>query len=270
MNKAPNASVARSIYNWTWIRSSCIFATCKNVLRHIESLVDHQTTITNIASDPHLGGYYVKESTDVVNYVGPTYAVGRLDYVFAWVSFFLSSFLSFFLSFFPSFFLSFRQKSCPGLHSTTTGPIITIRTPLESSQGVGVHWLCHLPDIWFQKRRNCPKLPDRPPPKILSRLTLGNYWPDYHDSKSTWKLSGCRCALVVSFAWFTIPKCPKLGKTAWSGILGGILTAHHSNWAPLGPTFCFRPLGAGHCLVRYLCRRTDVYLSMQQRNSACG
>ena len=31
------------------------------------------------------------------------------------------------------------------------------------------------------------------------------------------------------------------------------LHAHRSNWARLGPTFCFRPLGVGHCLV------TDYY-----------
>ena len=119
-----------------------------------------------------------------------------------------------------------RQKSFPGLHSATTGPIITIQKPLESSRAVGVHWLCHLPDFRFRNARNCPKLPDRPPPKILSGLTLGNYWPDYHDSKTTWKLSGCRCALAMSFARFPISKCPKLPKTARSATAKNLVRAY--------------------------------------------
>ena len=121
-----------------------------------------------------------------------------------------------------------RQKSCPGLHSATTGPITTIQTPLESSWAVGVHWLCHLPDFRFQNGRNCPKLPDRPPPKILSGLTLGNYWPDYPDSNTTWMLSGCRCALAMSFVWFPISKWPKMPKIGQMWHFLGVLTASSS------------------------------------------
>ena len=51
----------------TWIRFNRIFATCNNVPRrlHIESLKDHQTAITNIASDPHLGADGLEPTIDV-------------------------------------------------------------------------------------------------------------------------------------------------------------------------------------------------------------
>ena len=42
---------------------------------------------------------------------------------------------------------------CPGLYSTITGPNITIPKPLESSQALGVHWLCQFGPI-----SKCPKL----------------------------------------------------------------------------------------------------------------
>ena len=54
VNKAPNTSAPSSIYSWTWIRSSHLFATCSNVPRRLhKSSVDHKTTITNVTSDPH-------------------------------------------------------------------------------------------------------------------------------------------------------------------------------------------------------------------------
>ena len=127
-------------------------------------------------------------------YVGPTYAVGALHIVFAWFSFFL-------------------PKFGPELNSATNSRIITIQKPLESSRTVGVHWLCHLPDCWFQNGRNCPKLPDRPPQISCPGLHSATTGPIITIQKT---LESSR---AVGVHW---PKLPKTTRSATPKLLSGL------------------------------------------------
>ena len=166
-------------------------------------------------------------------------------------------------------------KSARSATAKITGPITTIQTPLESSRAVGVHWLCHLPNFRFQNGRKCPELPDRPPPKScpgLHSAITGPIIPIQTPLECSRAVGVHWLCHLSDFRFQNGRKCPNLGKCGifWASLLltlrsltaclplhrhstslplRSVTHAHRSNWAPLGPTFCFRPLGIGHCLV---------------------
>ena len=84
-------------------------------------------------------------------------------------------------------------KFCPDCISKTTGLIFMIPRPLESSRAVNVDWLGHFSEARNRSPESGQKMPNRAP-EILSGPYLRNYWADFHDFKTTGKLSGCRCA----------------------------------------------------------------------------
>ena len=75
---------------------------------------------------------------------------------------------------------------------------LAIQKPFESSWPIGVHWLGHLTifPIWV------PKIGPKRPIRALQTLSgayLRNYWANFSDSKTIWKLLAHRCALAWSF-----------------------------------------------------------------------
>ena len=148
-------------------------------------------------------------------------------------------------------------KSCPGLHSATTGPITTIQTPLESSRAVGVHWLCHLPNFRFQNGRKCPKLPDRPPPKScpgLHSATTGPIIPIQTPLECSRAVGVHWLCHLSDFRFQNGRKCPNLGKCGifWASLLlarrslTACLPLHrHSTSLPLRSVTACSPLQLG-------------------------